>query len=299
MSIDLESGGSGPKPDVAKESRRAASPSIQSELLEIAMDGSDPADSARLRAVDNGLGFDRVLPELYAFEQSPVGDASRDKCCVPGSQFRKIEFFLGVSHAHFCSTFDLGLGVEDEAALHLAPDTAQGAGRQHAFRRGANTKIKINAALGLGGENNADHVAVGDQTKPCPRSANGCDEVLMARAIHREDRDFARLHALGLGQGVDIILRARVEIDDPLRIARTNRNLVHVDIGSMEKRAAGSGRKNRNRAWHVLGAKRRALERIDGYINLGAELGADFLADEKHGSFVAFALADDNRAFDR
>src|SRR6516165_657683 len=165
MSIDLESGGSGPKPDVAKESRRAASPSIQSELLEIAMDGSDPADSARLRAVDNGLGFDRVLPELYAFEQSPVGDASRDKCCVPGSQFRKIEFFLGVSHAHFCSTFDLGLG----------------------------------------GENNADHVAVGDQTKPCPRSANGCDEVLMARAIHREDRDFARLHALGLGQGVDII----------------------------------------------------------------------------------------------
>ena len=39
------------------------------------------------------------------------------------------------------------LGVEDQPALHLAADAAQRAGRQHAFRRGADAEIDVDAGL--------------------------------------------------------------------------------------------------------------------------------------------------------
>jgi hypothetical protein len=48
----------------------------------------------------------------------------------------------------------------------------------------------------------------------------------------------------------------------------------------------------------VLGAERRAFERIERDIDVRPVAGADFLADIEHRRFVALALADHDRAPD-
>ncbi len=66
----------------------------------------------------------------------------------------------------------------------------------------------------------------------------------------------------------------------------------------MQKRSCIRHRHGRDRARHVLGAQRGALERIDGYIDLRAGIDADLLADIQHRRLVALALADHDGAFD-
>jgi hypothetical protein len=105
--------------------------------------------------------------------------------------------------------------------------------------------------------------------------------------------------AFGLGEPANVVGRRRVEFDNALRITRTDRQFLHIDVGRMQERTAIGHRHGRDRAGHVLGAQRRAFERIDGDINLGTGIEPDLLADEKHRRLVALALADHDGAFDR
>src|SRR5216684_4571936 len=73
--------------------------------------------------------------------------------------------------------------------------------------------------------------------------------------------------------------------------------LFRSHVGRVQQRAAIGHRHGRDRARHVLGAQRGALERIDGDIDLRPGIEPDLLADEQHRRFVAFALADDDGAF--
>ncbi len=107
------------------------------------------------------------------------------------------------------------------------------------------------------------------------------------------------LHALGLGKIADVVLGRRIEIDDALRIAGADRDLLHIDVGRMQQRAAIGHGDGGDRARHVLGAERGAFERIDRDIDLRAALVADLLADEQHGRLVELALADHHGAVDR
>ena len=107
------------------------------------------------------------------------------------------------------------------------------------------------------------------------------------------------LHALGLGETQDVFVGRRVEIDDALRIAGADRDLVHIDVGRVQQRAVLGHGERGDGARHVLGAQRRAFERIDGDVDLRARLGADLLADEQHRRLVHLALADHDRAVDR
>ena len=91
----------------------------------------------------------------------------------------------------------------------------------------------------------------------------------------------------------------RVEIDDALGIAGADRDLLHVDVGRVEQRAAFRHRHGGDRARHVLGAQRGAFERIDRDVDLGPVAGADLLADEQHRRLVALALPDHHGADDR
>ena len=90
-----------------------------------------------------------------------------------------------------------------------------------------------------------------------------------------------------------------VEIDDALRIAGSDGDLVHVDVGRGEQRAGLGHGHHGDRARHVLGAEGRAFERVDRDIDLRAVAVADLLADEQHRRFVALALADHDGAVDR
>ena len=101
-----------------------------------------------------------------------------------------------------------------------------------------------------------------------PALRQAVDELGMARTVEDQRGDLAGLHALRLGQRVDVFARRQVEIDDARRIARADGDLVHVDVGRIEQPAALGHRHHRDRARHVLGAERRAFERIDRDIDL-------------------------------
>ena len=81
----------------------------------------------------------------------------------------------------------------------------------------------------------------------------------------------------------------------PCRIARADGDLRHVDVGRVEQAARLGDGDDGERVGQVLGADRRALERIEGDVDLRAVAGADLLADEEHRRLVALALADDDR----
>ena len=98
---------------------------------------------------------------------------------------------------------------------------------------------------------------------------------------------------------MSVLFRRGVEIDDTVGIARADGDLVHVDVGSGQQRAGLGHGHDGDGARHVLGAERRAFQRIDRDIDLRAVLVAHLLADEEHGRFVALALADHHRAVDR
>src|ERR1700730_14171395 len=84
-----------------------------------------------------------------------------------------------------------------------------------------------------------------------------------------------------------------------LGIPGADGHLLHINVGRMQERAAIRYRHGRNRARHVLGAQRGALQRVDGDIDLRAGVHSDLLADKQHRRLVALALADHDRAFDR
>ena len=143
-------------------------------------------------------------------------------------------------------------------------------------------------------------VAVGDEAHGGAGLAHRGDEVGVARAVEDERGDLGGLDALRLGERADILLRRRVEIDHARRVAGSDRDLLHVDVGRVEQRAAFRHRHGGDRAGHVLGAQRGAFERIDGDVDLGtAAAAADLLADEEHRRLVALALPDHHGAEDR
>ena len=96
----------------------------------------------------------------------------------------------------------------------------------------------------------------------------------------------------------NILFGRCIQIDQADRIARTDCDLFHIHIRSVEKRAFFRHRHGRNRTGHILRAQGRAFERIDCDIDLRSMLVADGLADEQHGRLVALAFSDHDRAVD-
>ena len=101
---------------------------------------------------------------------------------------------------------------------------------------------------------------------------------------------------MALASELEIVLRRAIEVDDAFRIARADRDLVHVHVGRMQQAALGRDREHRQRIGHGLGADRRALERIDGDVDTRALAGAHLLADVEHRRLVHLALADHHAA---
>ena len=144
----------------------------------------------------------------------------------------------------------------------------------------------------------AGHIAIGDQPDCGAGGADLCDQVLVAGAFQNADGDVGGLHATGPGQCRHPLGRGHVEADHVLRIARPDGQLVHIDIGGVQQRAARGHGDHGQGIGHVLRGQRRAFQRVEGDIDLGARTIADFLADEQHRGLVALALADDDDALD-
>ena len=168
------------------------------------------------------------------------------------------------------------------------------------FGRAAGTDIHIDAGIiRIGAMDDTRHIAIGNEANRRAGSADAVDDIGMARAIEHQHRDRRGIHALGLGEAANVVGRRSIQFDDALGIAGADRDLLHIDVGRVQQRAAIGHRHGRDRARHVLGAQRRALQRIDRDIDFRAGIDSDFLADEQHRRLVALALADHHGAFDR
>jgi len=142
-------------------------------------------------------------------------------------------------------------------------------------------------------------VTVGDQPHRGAGPAHADDHVGVARAVENERRDVRGLDALGLGELQDVVASGRIEIDHAFRIARPDRDLLHIDVRRVQQRAFIGHRNSGDRARHVLGAQRGTLERVDRDIDFRALPGPHLLADEQHRRLVKLALADHHGAVDR
>ena len=120
----------------------------------------------------------------------------------------------------------------------------------------------------------------------------------MARPVQDAGDQILDLDALGARQRLQVDRRFGVDIDQIGRQAAADRNLVHIDIGRVQEPARFRHGDDGQRILGPLGGDRRALQRIERDIDLGAT-GADLFADEQHRRLIPLALADHDDAVDR
>jgi hypothetical protein len=128
-----------------------------------------------------------------------------------------------------------------------------------------------------------------ERTSRISSSWRGRSRMQTVMSSTSQPRARQRAHAFG---------RRHVQRHGVGRKTRPDRQLVHVDIGRVQERAARRHRDHRQRVRHVLGGQRRALERVERDIHRRAVSGAHFLADEEHRRLVAFPFADHHDALD-
>ena len=132
------------------------------------------------------------------------------------------------------------------------------------------------------------------------------DQLLVPGPIEHHDRELVHLTAERAGDRPQVLAHRRVEVDQVLR-AGADHQLLHVEIGRVQQPALVGGRQHGNGIGRAHRAEIRALERIDGDVDLvvGAAVAvglagqADLLADVEHRRLVALTLADDDGAVDR
>ncbi|MGY2995819.1 hypothetical protein ACVWWD_004626 [Mesorhizobium sp. URHB0026] len=144
----------------------------------------------------------------------------------------------------------------------------------------------------------AGDVAVADQPDRGARGPHGINQLGVARTVENAGRDVGHSNALRSREAGDVFGRRGVDIDDPFWITRTDRDLVHVDVGREQQAALLGDRDHGERVRQVLGADRRAFERIKRDIDRRPFAGPDLLADIEHRRLVPLALADHHRALD-
>src|SRR5262249_26597868 len=151
---------------------------------------------------------------------------------------------------------------------------------------------------GGGGAGQAGDVPVGDQLHAGAGLAYRGDQLGVARPVENASRDVGQRDAFRLRHGVERVAGRCVQIQDALRVAGPDGDLVHVHVGRIEQPASLGDGEHSQRVGHGLGADGGALQRIDGNIDLGTVANAQLLADVEHGTFVHLAFADHHAAFD-
>ena len=158
-------------------------------------------------------------------------------------------------------------------------------------------QIDVDAGLvRIGRPDDPGDVAVRNELHCGARPTHAGDQLGVPRPVENACRDLRHRHALGFRQSDDVVAGRRVEIDEARRVAGADGDFVHVHVGRVQQAAALRNSEHGERVRHRLGTDGRALERIDGDVDLGSLARADLLADVEHRRLVHLAFADDDSA---
>ena len=113
----------------------------------------------------------------------------------------------------------------------------------------------------------ADRSPSRDQPDARAGRADLLDQRLVARPVEHDDDEILDVALEAAGDRVEVLGHRRVEADGILR-ARTDDELLHVEVGRMQQTAAFGGREHGDRVRRAGRAEVRALERIDGDVDL-------------------------------
>ncbi len=106
-------------------------------------------------------------------------------------------------------------------------------------------------------------------------------------------------HPPGQRDVPDVVLDRRRDVDRAAAFAAGD-DLLHVDARArVEHRAAAGDRDDRQRIGLALRHQARAVDRVDGHVDLGPVARADMLAVVEHRRLVLLPLADDDHAVHR
>ena len=162
--------------------------------------------------------------------------------------------------------FILGL-VHDQSSEDLAVQTPHRRGRQDPFRRAAGAHDRVDSRADDRRRDAGRQVAVADQANAGPGGADLVDQLLMARPVEHRDDEIDHAAAETAGNRLEILVHRRIEAHVILR-ARSDDQLLHVEIGRVQQSSLGRGGEHRDGVRRAGRAEIRALERIDGDIHL-------------------------------
>ena len=183
-----------------------------------------------------------------------------------------------------------------EPCLDAAADALQSGGRDDALRRAADPVEDVDAGVRLRRGDRRCDVAVADQLHARARVAELGDERVVTLALEDDHVDLAHRLPERLGDGLHVLRRALRDVD---RIdgERADGDLLHVERRTREEhRAALRDGDHGDGAGLAERRQPRALERVDGDVDLRADPVADLLAVVEHRRLVLLPLADDDDA---
>ena len=169
------------------------------------------------RPHDDAFGGDAaVLQALDPVEQGAVGDPGRGEDAVAARHVLERVDAVQILDSPAMGAGALVVVAEQQAALDLPADAAQGGRGEHALGGAARPHVDVDRGVGIGGGDDPGDVAVGDQHDAAAERAQLGDQLGVARPVEHAGDQLVRIDALGLGDRADIVGRRPVEADHAL-----------------------------------------------------------------------------------
>src|SRR5262249_17396293 len=140
----------------------------------------------------------------------------------------------------------------------------------------------------------------GDQAYACPRLADFCDQLLVARAVEDRHGEILDVHAANIRQCLQIVAWRAIKVDDVPTVG-THHDLLHIRARATLESTDGIVRDGDD-GEGIRGTGRAGdgpVDRVDGDREPLAVAAAEALPLEERHAFLFLALADDDRGFHR
>ena len=260
----------------------------------------DPAERARARAHHDRLGLDAIPDHAHAAEQRAARDAGRgDEDVVALDEVVGGEDAVDVEARLDAACCALVLVSRPQLPLHRAAQALDRGRGDHALGRSADAHEEVDARARLRRRDRRRDVAVADEVHARARVAQLGDQLVVAVALEDDDGEVVHVAVLRLGDTFEVLGRRRVDVDGVGGLGPDG-DLVHVQRRAREEHRSALGDGDHgDRVRHAERRQARALERVDGDVDLGPGAVADLLAVEEHRRLVLLALADDDDAAHR